>query len=154
MKQYIQCPDELVKVQPKDTVIFLAGGITGCENWQQDVYDNVYCANSGAMDNIILVNPRRQGFDVDNVYDSVAQIEWEHRHLNMADEVYFWFPKSGLCIITMFELGWALGSKKKVRVGCHPEYCRAFDVKEQIKNKAPWVTVVPSLEELFAPLKD
>jgi hypothetical protein len=48
-----------------DIKVFLAGGITGCENWQSEVLDiisrklenNMYFPN-----NIVFFNPRREVF--------------------------------------------------------------------------------------------
>jgi hypothetical protein len=71
------------------------------------------------------------------------QIEWEHDHLKLADMILFWFSEGSVCPITLFEYGrWGrLGQtthsamsyidKRKIFVGCHPNYIRKFDVEMQ-----------------------
>lgn len=101
---------------------------------------------------IILVSPRRKDFDCSKSESSKKQIEWEFRHLNMSDYIYFWFPKEGQCAITLFELGWALGANKKIRVGVEAGFHRELDVREQLALRAPWVIVNPQLEQLYGPI--
>ena len=151
--RYIKCPIELKSIHPSEIVIFMAGGITGCPNWQSAIWQKLMpLPNSSRLDSIILVNPRRSDFDCSKSESSVEQIEWEFRHLNMSDYIYFWFPKEGACSITLFELGWALGAGKKVRVGVEPGYLRELDVREQLKMRAPWKTISTSLDDLYGNL--
>jgi len=147
--RYVECPKEYVRWSVTEYAVFLAGGITGCDDWQMDV-NRVLQRVSTDVRNLVLVNPRRKDFDITSTKMSDDQISWEYKHLNLVDEILFWFPKEGMCQITMFELGWALGANKKVNVGCHPEFCRAYDVKEQVKLRQPWVTVVPDLSQLIS----
>jgi hypothetical protein len=145
---------EMVNVHPSEKSIFMAGGITGCPDWQSDVRrwlqpgDHV----KQSRQNIILVNPRRANFNVNDPGSSQEQIEWEFRHLNMVDYIYFWFPKEGQCAITLFELGWALGANKKIRVGVEPGFHRSLDVYEQMKLRAPWVEIDSTLSQLYSPI--
>ncbi len=141
----IKCPDVL-DVKPLDTTaIFMAGGITGCPDWQREVVSQVQ-----SIPHLILINPRRDNWDLSK--SSEDQIAWEYRHLHMADWVYFWFPKEGQCAITLYELGMALGRHRNIRVGVEPGYWRELDVREQVKHANPWVDVVDTLYKLYEPV--
>lgn len=140
----IKCPDALVFKPIDCTAIFMAGGITGCPNWQKEVVSQL-----SMQDRLILINPRRDEWDMTK--SSEEQIAWEHRHLALADYTYFWFPKEGQCAITLYELGVAIGEKRNIRVGVEPGYWRELDVREQVKRAAPHITVVSMLSALYEP---
>jgi len=111
--------------------IFIAGGISDCPDWQQEMVD---LFNQDIFD---IVNPRREaGFDRTGA-TAEEQITWEHRALGLVDACVFWFPKETLCPITLFELGGMLhrAAHRNVRlaIGWHPEYQRAFDLSVQIR---------------------
>lgn len=109
--KYVECPEECYGAGT-DITLFLAGGISNCPNWQQEM---VTISNS----QLTLVNPRRKIWKEE---DAVEQIKWEHRHLIRCDAVLFWFPFETVCPITLYELGaWAF-RPKKIFVGCHPNY--------------------------------
>jgi len=145
--RYIQCPNRVEQLAIGDSVVFMAGGITGCPDWQTVVVEK--CKN--VSDGIILVNPRREDFDCSDKSDEF-QIKWEYDHLAMADWIYFWFPKEGRCMITLYELGCALGEGRNIRVGVEPGYVRELDVREQLKHRASWCKIYTSLEDLYAPV--
>lgn len=131
----IICPEVYVPGE-NDYVIFMAGGITGCPDWQSEVIaaapNSRLNSLAGLMGcELVLINPRRPDFDTSKSESSVAQIRWEHKHLKMANAIYFWFPKEGMCAITLFELGAALGEDRPVTVGVEPGYLRELDVREQ-----------------------
>jgi hypothetical protein len=119
----------------------MAGGITNCPDWQR--YVLVHCST----DKVILINPRRVDWNV--AQDPTAQIDWEYRHIRLADKVYFWFPKEGQCMISLFELGEALGAERDVRIGVEPGYCRELDIVEQVKRMAPWLKIHTTLHEVY-----
>lgn len=142
MAEHIKCPDVYVRRVGKITV-FLAGGITGCPNWQKDMEE--------LLDHTeyITINPRRDGdFNTIQPEWGVQQIEWEHFHLKHADYVLFWFPKEGMCMITLFELGKCLAAGKKVVIGCDPEYIREFDVRTQARLDVPNIPIAKTIGEL------
>lgn len=150
----VTCPEEFKIVYPLTEddvgpVVFMAGGITGCPDWQSEVI-NHYKNGPQANSTTVLLNPRRTNFDITNPRLSEQQIAWECRHIRKADWVYFWFPKEGKCLITLYELGEAIGSGRNVRVACHPEYERAFDVHQQLALALPELVVMSSLEELYS----
>lgn len=138
-------PEEYVVTDypPSFVTVFLAGGITGCPDWQAEMETKLE-----GIPNLVTFNPRRPSFDVRDPSWSVEQIAWEHRHLSIADYTLFWFPKEGMCMITLFELGKLLGQGKPIFLGCHPEYVRAFDVQQQARLMRPWLPIAESVEEL------
>lgn len=127
--KYIECPE---KFDIKRGVVFLAGGISNCPDWQTEMKDLIHEKCPG----LVPLNPRRNNFDVNakDVHDE--QIKWEFDALRAAAVITFWFPKETLCPITLYELGsWAILHKTHgtdIIVGTHPEYARAADVKTQL----------------------
>jgi hypothetical protein len=147
MNTFIKAPERFVRTTRHDKrpTIFLAGGITGCRNWQQDVENKL----SDNLDAVIF-NPRQADFDVRDPKGSEKQIEWEHYHLEIAEYVLFWFPAEGQCMITLFELGKCLAGGKKVILGCHPDYVRYIDVVVQSRLMQPDIMIAEDLDELVA----
>ena len=141
--QLITCPDKFTDADGcwRENKVFLGGGITGCPDWQQELIGML----SSADDKLVLINPRRDSFDVNDPASSEFQIEWEYRHLHLADAIVFWFPCETLCPITLYELGAAATRGAHIIVGCHPDYKRAFDVKKQLSLIRPNVTVHDNL---------
>ncbi len=127
--------------------IYLAGEITDCPDWQQEMRDLLV-----DRDDLVLFNPRRADFPIGDPDAAKEQITWEFVHLESADEILFWFPCETLCPIVLFELGkWSAGLTqygKKIYVGVHPEYQRRQDVEIQLSLARPEVEVVYSLQEL------
>jgi len=137
--KYIECPEEN---NEKENSVFLAGGISNCEDWQSQMPELLKDTN------LVLVNPRRDTFDVSKESETLFQIDWEHRHLNEADAVLFWFPCETLCPITLYELGARCMTNTPVFVGVHPDYARKLDVEVQTKLARPDIKIVYTLEDL------
>lgn len=112
--------------------IFLAGGITGCPDWQRDAINMYAALDAQAGLRVQIANPRREDFELEDPSMSVQQIEWEYKWLRAADRIVFWFPEETLCPITLFELGAHLHDD--IVVGAHPNYARRFDIVEQFKH--------------------
>lgn len=122
--------------------LFLAGGITGCPDWQQEMI-----AHLADYPGTIL-NPRRADFPIGDPAAAQAQIEWEHKALRYADEILFWFPCETICPIVLYELGaWSMTSKP-IYVGVHPNYQRRQDVEIQTRLARPDVPLTYSIEAL------
>lgn len=110
--------------------IFLAGSIEqgAAVNWQAEL--------SPILENSFNVfNPRRdkwnadweQGFESPEFYQ---QVDWELRHLEMADIVLFYFAPSTLSPITLLELGICAVSKpERCYVSCPEGYWRRGNVE-------------------------
>lgn len=138
---YLEAPEELE--YPLDhTSVFLAGGITNCPNWQQQMVDLLRDTD------LILLNPRRVNFPIGDPSAAKEQIAWEHNHLRKATTILFWFPCETLCPIVLYELGaWSM-TEKLIFVGVHPEYSRRQDVEIQTQLVKPDVEVAYSLKSL------
>ena len=115
--------------------IFLAGGITGCDDWQTDLVCELQNLNdSGLFDlgGLVIFNPRRDNFDVMDMATTIEQIKWEHKCLEKCDICSFFFPASeSVQPITLYELGRHLGDHTSV-VSIQEGYKRAEDVKIQL----------------------
>lgn len=124
------------------TSLFLAGGITGCPDWQREMREKF---NETPL---VLFNPRRASFPIDEREAAREQITWEYRHLRKATAIAFWFPCETLNPIVLYELGaWSM-TTKKLFVGVHPDYQRKLDVVIQTELARPEVVVVTSIEDL------
>src|SRR5690606_32061947 len=133
--KYIEAPTEIMDSTGKMT-LFLAGGITGCPDWQSEMRELL------SSTDLILINPRRQAWDMtkDKAEDQIA---WEFKYLTSADLILFWFPKETLCPIVLFELGkYAAATNRTVFVGVEPGYKRELDVRFQMHLARPDVTIV------------
>ena len=113
--------------QPGEVSLFLGGGITGCHDWQATLTRLLRNTD------LVLINPRRAIWPMDDPEASAKQIEWEYEHLQKATMIAFWFAPETLCPITLFEYGKWLVRNKPLFVGCHPDYKRKLDVEVQTK---------------------
>lgn len=142
--KYIECP-EIYKGNERS--LFLAGGITNCSNWQSELVDLL------KDEDLVLLNPRRKNFPINDPNATKEQITWEYNHLAKANAVSFWFSKETLCPITLYELGKQSSGKKPVFIGVHPEYARRRDVEIQTGLIKPEIEIVYSLENLAEQIK-
>jgi hypothetical protein len=142
----IQCP-QVYERKLGEKTLFLAGGITGCRIWQDDLIELL------KDENLVLLNPRRENFDLNQKNINEEQIAWEFNHLAVADAVSFWFPSETLCPITLYEFGKISMTRKPLFVGAHPEYKRREDLEIQTRLARPEVNIVYSLQELAKQIK-
>lgn len=141
--KYIEAPEEYVYQNGDGYSHFLAGGITGCPEWQAEAIEML------KETNLVIFNPRRKFFSNDS-QSAIDQITWEHHHLRKAHAIIFWFPCEMLCPISLFELGaWSMKNTKPIYVGVHPDYPRKLDVEIQTKLVRPNLKIVYSLENLI-----
>ena len=138
--KYIEAP-QYYQGDPKKT-LFLAGGITGCPDWQSTM--------TSLLDeiDITILNPRRKDFPIDDPGASKEQINWEHVHLRKTETILFWFPKESICPIALYELGAWCMTDKSLFVGVHPEYPRRQDVELQTSFVRPDINITYSIEKL------
>lgn len=98
MTQIIEAPKQNVV---KYISVFLAGGISKCDDWQSKVIEKL--KNRGAL---TIFNPRRKKFDVDNKSAELEQICWEFDRLERMDIFSMYFCDSeSVQPICMYELG-------------------------------------------------
>jgi hypothetical protein len=143
--RYIEAPDEYDGI---GRALFLAGGISGTEDWQARVI-----AELGGAD-LVLLNPRRRNCRFGDPGVAREQIAWEFRHLRRAWGRLFWFPPETLCPIALFELGAWSRTDEPLFVGAHPAYARRLDVEVQSELARPDVRVASSIEGLAGQVLD
>ena len=140
-ERYIEAPMEYVP-KPGDWSLFLAGGITDCPDWQR------WMRHRLAQSGLVILNPRRADFPIDDPDAAPEQIRWEFKHLRLATAISFWFCDRTLNPIVLYELGaWSM-TDKPIFVAIDPDYERRADVELQTKLARPDVRIVYSLEEL------
>ena len=137
---YVEAPDEYDPAGGAS--LFLAGGITGCDGWQWRLAEML----SGL--DLVVLNPRRRRFPIDDPSAAEEQIRWEFRHLRRATARLFWFPGATLCPIALYELGAWSKAPGPLFVGADPAYARRQDVEIQTKLVRPDVRIRSSIEEL------
>jgi hypothetical protein len=130
--------------------VFLAGGITGvAEDWHARAIE----ALSAASVPLVILNPKRAAFSVEDRSVAWEQVSWEQHHLHLADVTLFWFAASDARVTTqpiaMFELGQALGEGRRMVVGTHPGYPRAADVRMLCRLARPDLPVFSDLDEVL-----
>jgi len=141
---YIECPN---KTDLTKKSLFLAGGISGCRNWQAEVV-----AHTQSID-FILYNPRREHFDDTSQDITEEQITWEEEMMRKADFIAFYFCRETLCPITLYELGVYNMTKKPIVIGMDQDYSRRLDVEIQTKLKRPEVEIVYGTQNLINSIK-
>ena len=110
MARYVECPEEYV-ANAGEQSLFLAGGITGCADWQAALRGLL------AEAPLALINPRRATYDFGDLAAAEQQIAWEFRHLRAATMISFWFAAEQIQPISLYELGaWSM-SQKQIFVG-------------------------------------
>lgn len=98
MAQIIKAPS---KEEPKYISVFLAGGITNCGDWQKEVEKHL-----DHIEELSVINPRNDKFDITNEKASKNQIKWEFDRLERADIFSMYFCNSGsVQPICLYELG-------------------------------------------------
>lgn len=127
---YVECPTVYRPGLGDPSSIFLAGGITGVEDWQAEAVEALRDLD------VVVLNPRRAHFPIDDPEQTPIQIRWEHRALHMVDLTVFWFPASDPAVTTqpiaMLELGAALDNPfRRLVVGADPGFPRVADVEWQ-----------------------
>jgi len=126
------------------TSLFLAGGITNCPDWQQDLIKLLK-----DQDDLVIYNPRRKNFPIHDPNAAKQQITWEYDYLKQCDMISFWFSKGSLNPIVLYELGMhGNSSDRLIFVGMDTEYERKQDVIIQTKLARPEIKIVYSLEDL------
>lgn len=124
--------------------LFLGGGITSCPDWQSELIELLK-----DVPDLVLYNPRRKNFPIDDPNASKEQITWEHDYLQEVDILVFWFSKGSLNPIVLYELGrYGNSSERMLFIGMDKEYKRSQDVLIQTELDRPEVEVVYSLEDL------
>ncbi|MBQ8130966.1 MAG: nucleoside 2-deoxyribosyltransferase domain-containing protein [Bacilli bacterium] len=98
----ITAPNDYI-LKPGEISVFLAGGITNCPNWQANIIEQL---DNYHLPQLVVFNPRRENFPINDPNASYEQIEWEFKYLERADifSMYFCASESDQPIC-MYELG-------------------------------------------------
>lgn len=138
---YVEAPNT---IESDKKSIFLAGGIQKCPQWQKYIVRKLYNLD------IVVFNPRRENFPIEDPSAAEAQITWEFIHLRKADIISFWFCAESIQPIVLFELGshLVLNSSKPLVIGVDPGYERKQDVEIQTALVRPTIKIATSLDEL------
>lgn len=147
----IKEPLENVSYNVGRTGIFLAGGITNCPNWQEKTIsclDEILTSAGWKTDRLVVYNPRRKNFPMDDPDASTEQIKWEFKALELCDIFTMYFCK-GISVqpICMYELGRNLVRMKqkfddwqsRVVISVESGYQREIDVILQSKLAGAYV---------------
>ena len=141
--KYIEAPTEYQRrLIGNEKSIFLAGGISNCYDWQSELSDLL------KNNPLVILNPRRKNFPMNDPTAAKKQIEWEFVHMRKADAISFWFSKETLNPIVLYELGAHSMTDKKLFVGLDPEYLRKVDIETQTALIRPDIQIVYSLDAL------
>lgn len=138
MSQIITAPD---KSEAEFVSVFLAGGITNCENWQDKVIKEL------EFEDVTIFNPRQIAFDITDKIATVKQITWEYERLEKMDifSIYFCGGESDQPIC-MYELGRNIlrmqnrfpnDWQRRIVVSVESDYKRKEDVLVQLELCAP-----------------
>lgn len=88
----------------KDISVFLAGGITNCPDWQSEVIKDLNVNNN--LNSLIVFNPRRKNFPIEDKTAAYTQIKWEYKMLEKCDIFSMYFSSGDSDQpICMYELG-------------------------------------------------
>lgn len=140
--RYVEAPQEYIGPGPH---LYLAGGITGCPDWQAEAVALLADAP------IVLFNPRRRNFRVADRDAAATQVRWEYQHLRRASLVLFWFTEGASPQpIALYELGALAAGDKPLVVGAHPDYIRRIDVVLQLALARPGLAVHSDLATTLA----
>ena len=103
---------------------------------------------------MVVLNPRRAHYDPSRGDSHEQQIEWEQRHLGLADLTAFWFPAGDPLVtvqpVALLELGFAMAEAgftgKTFVVGVDDGYPRRVDVELQLRGRFPGVPLYRDLD--------
>ena len=126
-------PEEGIRLKIDEIAVFLAGGICNCPDWQKEVINQLKTIEENGEDlsHLVVFNPRRENFPIDDPSASGVQIKWEFDMLNRAKIFSMYFCNSPSDQpICMYELGRNLmkHSKELVVITVEEGYCRKNDV--------------------------
>ena len=128
--------------------IFLAGGITSCPLWQNDLIDMLRKMDLG-KEQVVLYNPRRKNFPIHDPNASNEQITWEYKKLRDSEMVIFWFCRGSINPIVLYELGmWGNSRATPIAIGVDPLYERKQDVIIQTGLARPALEVRTTLKAI------
>jgi len=137
---------------PKKTeiTVFLAGGITNCENWQQKVIKYLQAFPDDQTENLVIFNPRRDAWPSSADTEEIRrQIHWEADYICHSDifSMYFANTKKSDQPICFYELGKYADSRSVISY--QAGFARPLDVKYQLEVRG----IEDRINENFTPVQ-
>lgn len=129
----ITAPEYYVPTRDEITV-FLAGGITNCENWQKEVIDYLMSLPEEKTDRLVIFNPRRDKWPKNSDTEEIRrQINWEADYIRSADifTMYFTNTEKSDQPICFYELG-KYANRTNDIISYQEGFKRALDVDFQM----------------------
>ena len=117
-----------------DITVFLAGGISGCRDWQQEVINNLFQMIGKDDTQVVVYNPRQKDFNIDDPGATEDQITWEFQYLNRVDIFSMYFVGGDqIQPICLYELGrYTARPMCEQVVSIEKDYIRERDVVVQV----------------------
>ena len=157
MSQIITAPS---REAPLFTSLFLAGGITACDDWQKEVIAEL------EYENVSIYNPRREYFNIADTSAAYRQTTWEYERLEQMDIFSMYFcgwrtfntdqeDQELVQPICMYELGrnilrmqnrFPSDWHKRIHISIEEGYPRAKDVIIQTELCAPSLFVATNAD--------
>lgn len=131
----ITAPEYYVPTRDEITV-FLAGGITNCENWQKEVIDYLMSLPEEKTDRLVIFNPRRDKWPKNSDTEEIRrQINWEADYIRSADifTMYFTNTEKSDQPICFYELG-KYANRNNDIISYQEGFKRALDVEFQMST--------------------
>lgn len=137
--------------RPGKIKCFLGGGITNCAKWQDEVIRAINNSDEDTS-NLVLYNPRRKNFPIDDPNASKDQVKWEFDWLSAADifTMYFCNTEKSDQPICFYELGRYVTKMmydhpddyiSRIIVSCEDGFRRKADVIYQLHNIHPGIEI-------------
>lgn len=130
----ITAPEYYVPTREEITV-FLAGGITNCENWQKEVIDYLKSLPEEKTDKLVIYNPRRDKWPKNSDTEEIRrQINWEADYIRSAIifTMYFTNTEKSDQPICFYELGKYANNRLNDIISYQEGFKRALDVEFQM----------------------
>lgn len=130
----ITAPEKYQKLNSEEYCIFLGGGITGCDDWQSEVIEHIKTIPEVKMvdDRLVIFNPRRKDFPMDDPDAAYEQIMWEHRYIAFSHLITLYFAPDEIQPICLFELGKSIHRPiDQLLITSDPNYPRLKDIDIQ-----------------------
>lgn len=145
---YVEAPN-YYEPAAGESAVFLAGGITGCPRWHDAAASRLMTADVP----VVVLNPNRESFPIHDPEAGWEQVQWEQHHLHLPNVItMMWFPPCDAAVTTQpiaqFELGQALGARRRLLVGADPGYPRVRDVHLMLRYNRPNFVIHDSLDAL------
>lgn len=142
----------------KEPFIFLAGPIQGAPDWQSKAIEIIHTINPL----VLIANPRRPLFPIDNENAFDEQVDWETKYLNKAGEnglILFWLAKETEIIpgrAYAQTTRWELATWKerhvvhgvKLVIGIEEGFLGEKYIRKMLTKENPDIQVLNSLEEI------